>query len=171
MTNSVPANGILCRAVEEIYVESSLVRNLYVLELVIAFLGAVVVILTAVIIYLAKMLHFNARLLLIAYCASYAVTNIGLIRLSGYILASIALSDQRLRCHRLTFSMEHCRELQRIYQTGAILITFSTVTIAIERAIATILFKTYESKSRKWIGILLIGLQVPLRLNWLTGLL
>ncbi|VDK37476.1 unnamed protein product [Gongylonema pulchrum] len=77
METGTATDGRLCAAVEQIYVNSSLVRNLYIFELAVASLGTVVAVFMAVVIYRAKILHFNARLLLIIFSFNSAVADIG----------------------------------------------------------------------------------------------
>lgn len=76
---TVAADELLCKIVEAVYVKSSLIRNLYAFELVVAILGAAVAVFMAVVIFRIKILHFNARLLLITQCFASAVSNIGMI--------------------------------------------------------------------------------------------
>ncbi|VDK32494.1 unnamed protein product [Gongylonema pulchrum] len=71
------SEDILCKAVEAIYVKSSLVRIMNIFELVIALIGAAIAIFSAATIFRIRSLHFNARMLLVVYCIGFAITNCG----------------------------------------------------------------------------------------------
>ncbi|VDN30543.1 unnamed protein product, partial [Gongylonema pulchrum] len=50
--------------------------------------------------------------------------------------------------------------LRNIYYLGSVVLVLSTFFLSIERVIAALLYRSYEHNTRRWIGILLIFLQV-----------
>uniref|UniRef100_A0A915PMN1 G-protein coupled receptors family 1 profile domain-containing protein n=1 Tax=Setaria digitata TaxID=48799 RepID=A0A915PMN1_9BILA len=93
------------------------------------------------------------RLLLICFCGAIIVTCIGtLVDASYYLIAIISKVDIE-RCTWLSFTISDCIALRNVYYLGLLMVVISTLFLAIERAVATLLYQTYERSTRKWISI------------------
>lgn len=68
---------ILCDAVEKMYVQSSLMKSLYIFELLAAITATFTALFTAVAIFCTTIYHFNARLLLSVQSLAFSITDAG----------------------------------------------------------------------------------------------
>ncbi|VDM39915.1 unnamed protein product [Toxocara canis] len=93
---------------------------------------------------------------------------VGALRIAGVMISSVffigASFNENVseRCNELTFSTSKCVALRRVQSSGALVITASTIFLALERLIATCCFRSYENGGRKSIGFVLTFLLVSI---------
>ncbi|VDN04202.1 unnamed protein product [Thelazia callipaeda] len=154
----------ICEITNWIYVENTTMRNVFIIELISSIIAifAISIILFAMLIN--RTLHFNMRLLLICLCGAFILTSIdsevtGTLLDSVYYLIAIGLKKGVERCAWLLFKKSECIALRNVYYFGVIIIFVSTLFLSVERIIATILYRTYERITRRWISILMAFFQ------------
>nr|CDJ82720.1 7TM GPCR domain containing protein [Haemonchus contortus] len=64
-----------------------------------------------------------------------------------------------LRCEYQVFRPQYFYVLRAMEVVGGLGLSMSTLSLAAERTLATITYKTYEKHDRKWIGVLLMTVQ------------
>uniref|UniRef100_A0A0R3S6Z7 G_PROTEIN_RECEP_F1_2 domain-containing protein n=1 Tax=Elaeophora elaphi TaxID=1147741 RepID=A0A0R3S6Z7_9BILA len=145
----------ICELIELIYVNNSRMRNVFIVEFLSSILAICTTLLALLAIIFNKTLHFNMRLLLLCFWGAIIITCIGTLIDSSYYLIAIVSKIDVERCAWLSFTKSDCIALRNVYYLGLVMFVIATLFLAIERAIATLLYQTYERSSRKWISILM----------------
>ncbi|KHN86993.1 Serpentine receptor class alpha/beta-14 [Toxocara canis] len=149
------SKSVICDAVEQLYFGSTLMTSIFVSELITVIISLALAALLVFAISITGALHFNVRLLLICVCAASIISNIGVMISSVFFIGASFNENVSERCNELTFSTSKCVALRRVQSSGALVITASTIFLALERLIATCCFRSYENGGRKSIGFVL----------------
>ncbi|VBB33860.1 unnamed protein product [Acanthocheilonema viteae] len=123
-------------------------RNVFIVEFLSSILAICTTLLTLLAIISNKTLHFNIRLLLLCFWSAIIITCIGTLIDSSYYLIAIISKVGVERCAWLSFTKSDCIALRNVYYLGLIMVVLSTLFLSVERAIATLLYQTYERNKR-----------------------
>ncbi|VDO78092.1 unnamed protein product [Heligmosomoides polygyrus] len=137
----------VCEAAVNVYAPLSFVHLSLLFRLLlepICTLGAIVL---TIAVYQTRALHFNARVLLVCMTASVAVSNIGVLLDAVYKLFVSFVLPEDLRCEYQVFKPVYFYVFRNIHIAGGLGLALSTLSLAAERALATVTYMSYEQRS------------------------
>ncbi|KHN87749.1 Serpentine receptor class alpha/beta-14 [Toxocara canis] len=144
--------------VEIRYQESDLARFIIGIQVLLSLLALIVTPMTMAAV-LKSTLHVNARILLTSELFSAVMAAIGAIFLPIHDFYTLTFYSNTLaNAHHLLYSRHFCLKMNSVFDIAGIACASGTLLIALERTIATFLYRTYETKSHAWIGYLLMSI-------------
>uniref|UniRef100_A0A7I4Z104 G protein-coupled receptor n=1 Tax=Haemonchus contortus TaxID=6289 RepID=A0A7I4Z104_HAECO len=152
----------ICAAAANIYSSLSFVHLSLLFRLIFEPIAVLGVALLTIAVYQTRALHFNARVLLICMTSSVLLCNTGVLLETIYKLYISFVLPEDLRCEYQVFRPQYFYVLRAMEVVGGLGLSMSTLSLAAERTLATITYKTYEKHDRKWIGVLLMTVQIIL---------
>ncbi|CAI4224052.1 unnamed protein product [Auanema sp. JU1783] len=149
----------LCGSAASIYAPGSFIHFTLLLRVIVEPVCILGISLLSIAIVYTKLLHVNARLLLLGITISMIICNIGVLIEALYTIVVSFVIPEDARCDFQVFTPTACYRLRAVYVIGGMGLAVSTILLAIERAVATILFKSYEKIAHAWFGVVLICIQ------------
>ncbi|VDM25144.1 unnamed protein product [Toxocara canis] len=148
--------SLLWNSADRLYFGSPLMKVIFVCELASSIVATVFAAVMATTILLTRLLHFNIRLLLACTCTAMVISNVGMKHINANVelVKSLPILAY-LKEVQHTFCRFPGNGLKKLYNAGGMTVVMSTVFMAIERLVATCLYKTYQRRSHKWMGIAL----------------
>ncbi|CAD6185230.1 unnamed protein product [Caenorhabditis auriculariae] len=135
----------LCATAAAIY-NSPFVQFSLLFRLLFAPLAAMGIGLLMVAIYKAKALHCNARRLLVFMTLSTLFCNMGVLAETLYKFFISYVMPEDTRCDYQVFKPQYLSAIRNFYSVGGMGLVLSTGTLAIERTVATVFYRTYEKR-------------------------
>ncbi|EPB66738.1 Sre G protein-coupled chemoreceptor [Ancylostoma ceylanicum] len=145
----------VCAAAVNVYAPMSFVHLSLLFRLLLGPICTLGIILLTIAVYQTRTLHYNARLLLMCMTISVMVCNIGVLLDAVYKLFISFVIPEELRCEFQVYKPQYFFALRGVHIVGGLGLALSTMFLAVERALATITYVTYEQHGRRWIGIIL----------------